>query len=179
MDSRLRRSPPDRASAVPYGQAGENALRFPHLAHRSAAAHKLHSATATTRYEFDSGKSETISRLPALAYSPRKLTKPPGPSQFPKCRSNQKAGIGRGSTIVGCKTQDLFLLLTQRGSESVLCTVAMDALEKAVQSSDLSEPALTRIFDAHRQMIELRAAQKLNAGLVDSNGCVLLGADDI
>jgi hypothetical protein len=46
VDSRLRRSPPDRASAVPYGQAGENALRFPHLAHRSAAAHKLHSATA-------------------------------------------------------------------------------------------------------------------------------------
>ena len=80
MDSRLRRFPPDRASAVPYGQAGENALRFPHLAHRSAAAHKLHSATATTRYEFDSGKSETISRLPALAYSPRKLSKPPGPS---------------------------------------------------------------------------------------------------
>src|SRR5271157_2212655 len=80
VDSRLRRSRPDRASAVPHGQAGENALRFPHLAHRSAAAHKLHSATATTRYQFDSGKSETISRLPALAYSPRKLSKPPGPS---------------------------------------------------------------------------------------------------
>ena len=31
VDSRLRRSPPDRASAVPYGQAGENAMRFPHL----------------------------------------------------------------------------------------------------------------------------------------------------
>src|ERR1700737_2567494 len=82
VDSRLRRSPPDRASAVPYGQAGENALRFPHLAHRSAAAHKLHSTTATTRYEFDSGKSETISRLPALAYSPRKLSKRPGPSHM-------------------------------------------------------------------------------------------------
>ena len=40
VDSRLRRYPPDRASAVPYGQAGENALRFPHLAHRSAAVHK-------------------------------------------------------------------------------------------------------------------------------------------
>jgi len=53
VDSRLRRSPPDRASAVPYGQAGENALRFPRLAHRSAAVHKLHSATATTSYEFD------------------------------------------------------------------------------------------------------------------------------
>ena len=64
-----RRSPPDRASAVPYGQAGENAMRFPPLAHRSAAAHKLHSTTATTRSEFDSGNGETISRLPALAYS--------------------------------------------------------------------------------------------------------------
>src|SRR5580700_699982 len=31
VDSRLRRSPPDRASAVPYGQAGENATRFPTL----------------------------------------------------------------------------------------------------------------------------------------------------
>src|ERR1700739_3316863 len=81
VDSRLRRSPPDRASAVPYGQAGENAMRFPHLAHRPAAAHKLHSATATTHYEVDSGKGEPISRLPALAYSPRKLSKRPGPSQ--------------------------------------------------------------------------------------------------
>src|SRR6266481_6689473 len=81
VDSRLRRSPPDRASAVPYGQAGENARRFPHLAHRSAAAHKLHSTTAT-RYKVDSGKSETISRRPALAYSPRKLSNRPGPSQI-------------------------------------------------------------------------------------------------
>ena len=47
VDSRLRRCPPDRASAVPYGQAMENASRFPPLAHRSAAAHKLHSAQAT------------------------------------------------------------------------------------------------------------------------------------
>jgi hypothetical protein len=54
VDSRLRRCPPDRASAASYGQAGENALRFPHLAHRSAADHKLHSATATSRIEFDS-----------------------------------------------------------------------------------------------------------------------------
>src|SRR5438445_11615211 len=71
VDSRLRRSPPDRASAVPYGQAGENAMRFPHLAHRSAAAHKLHSTTATTRYEFDSGKGETFSRHTSLSlFSP-------------------------------------------------------------------------------------------------------------
>jgi hypothetical protein len=55
----------------------------------------------------------------------------------------------------------------------------MDALENAVQSNDLSEPALTRIFDAHRQLIELRAAQKLNAGEVDSDSSVLVRADDI
>jgi hypothetical protein len=47
VDSRLRRFPPNRASAVPYGQAMDNALRCPPLAHRSAAAHKLHSAQAT------------------------------------------------------------------------------------------------------------------------------------
>jgi hypothetical protein len=55
----------------------------------------------------------------------------------------------------------------------------MDALESAAQSSDLSELALTRIFDAHRQLIELRAAQKLNAGQIDSNSFVLVRADDI
>jgi len=60
-----------------------------------------------------------------------------------------------------------------------VCILAMDALEEAVQSSDLSRPALTRIFEAHRQMIELRAAQKLNAGLLDSNGSVPVRADDI
>jgi hypothetical protein len=81
VDSRLRRCSRDRASAVPYGQARENAIRFPHLAHRSAAAHKLHSATATSWIQFDSGKGETFSRRPALAYSSRNLSKRPGPPQ--------------------------------------------------------------------------------------------------
>jgi hypothetical protein len=75
------------------------------------------------------------------------------------------------------KTFSFFL--QKRGSESVLCFVAMDALENAVQSNDLSEPALIRIFDAHRQLIELRAAQKLNAAEVDSGSFVLVRADDI
>lgn len=43
MDSRLRRFPPDRASAIPRGQGVQTTSCFPHLAHRSAAAHKLHS----------------------------------------------------------------------------------------------------------------------------------------
>src|SRR5271166_383639 len=70
VDSRLRRSPPDRASAVPYGQAGENAMRFPRLAHRSAAAHKLHSTPQQDRMNLISGNLKISSRLPALAYSP-------------------------------------------------------------------------------------------------------------
>src|SRR4029077_17703578 len=82
VDSRLRRSPPDRASAVPYGQAGENAMRFPRLAHRSAAAHKLHSTPQQDRMNLISGNRETSSRLPALAYSPRRLSKRPAPSRF-------------------------------------------------------------------------------------------------
>ena len=75
------------------------------------------------------------------------------------------------------KTFSFFL--HKRDQESVLCIVAMDALENAAQSSDLSEPTLTRIFGAHRQLIELRAAQKLNAGQVESNGSVLIRAEDI
>src|SRR5437016_6625798 len=71
VDSRLRRSPPDRASAVPYGQAGENAMRFPHLAHRSAAAHKLHSTPQQDGINLISGNGETSSRLPAFSlFSP-------------------------------------------------------------------------------------------------------------
>ena len=71
VDSRLRRSPPDRASAVPYGQAGENAMRFPRLAHRSATAHKLHSTPQQDRMNLISGKGETSSRLPAFSlFSP-------------------------------------------------------------------------------------------------------------
>src|SRR5882757_3768469 len=69
VDSRLRRSPPDHASAVPYGQAGENAMRFPHLAHRTAADHKLHSTRQQHEMKLISGNGETSSRLPAVAYS--------------------------------------------------------------------------------------------------------------
>jgi hypothetical protein len=77
------------------------------------------------------------------------------------------------------ETKMFSFFLHKRGRERVLCILAMDALENAVQSSDLPEPALRQIFDAHRLMIELRAAQKLNAGLFNSNGPVLVGADDI
>jgi hypothetical protein len=69
--------------------------------------------------------------------------------------------------------------LHKQSRERVLCILAIDALENAAQSSDLSEPAMHRIFDAHQLLIELRAAQKVNAGLLDTNGSVLLGADDI
>jgi Protein of unknown function (DUF1488) len=75
------------------------------------------------------------------------------------------------------KTFSFFL--HRSGRERVLCILAIDALENAAQSSDLSEPAMHRIFDAHRLLIELRAAQKVNAGLFDANGSVLLVADDI
>jgi hypothetical protein len=75
------------------------------------------------------------------------------------------------------KTFSFFL--SKPGRDPVLCVLAVDALESAAQSSDLSKSALGRIFDAHRLMIELRAAQKLNAGLLDANGFVVLDADDI
>ena len=70
------------------------------------------------------------------------------------------------------KTFSFFLC--KSGCDRVLCVLAIDALENAAQSSDLSEPTINRIFDAHRLLIELRAAQKVNAGLLDSNGSVLL-----
>ena len=78
----------------------------------------------------------------------------PRPRHFPSCY----AKLGRGL---------------------VICILAMDTLENAAQSSDLSQSALSRIFDAHRLMIELRAAQKLNARQLETDGSVLLGADDM
>jgi hypothetical protein len=42
-------------------------MRFPHLAHRSAAAHKLHSTPRQDRMNLISGKGETNSRLPAFS----------------------------------------------------------------------------------------------------------------
>jgi hypothetical protein len=92
----------------------------------------------------------------------------------------RRMAYGRGPTVLGCRSQDVFVFLHTPGRERVLlCILAVDALENAAQSSDLSGPALRRIFEAHRQMIELRAAQKLNAGLLDSNGSVQVVADDI
>ena len=44
-------------------------MRFPHLAHRSAAAHKLHSTPQQDGINLISGNHQTISRLPVLAYS--------------------------------------------------------------------------------------------------------------
>ena len=87
--------------------------------------------------------------------------------------------IGAGPPSWDAEAKTFSFFLHKPGCERVLCILAMDALEDAAQSSDLSEPALYRIFDAHRQMIELRAAQKLNAGLLDPKGAVLVGADDI
>jgi len=75
------------------------------------------------------------------------------------------------------KTFSFFL--RKLGHEPVRCILALDALEHAAQSNDLSGPALSRIFDADRLIIELRAAQKLNAGLLDADGSVLLDADDL
>jgi hypothetical protein len=56
MDSRLRRSPPDRASGSPMDKPGKTRCVSPTLPTRSAAAHKLHSTTATTGMNLIPGK---------------------------------------------------------------------------------------------------------------------------
>jgi hypothetical protein len=56
--------------------------------------------TATTRYEFDSGEGETFSRQPALAYSPRKLSKQPEPSH------GAFAGLDFDAAIASVGTQE-------------------------------------------------------------------------
>ena len=56
-------------------------MRFPHLAHRSAADHKLHSTRQQHEMNLISGNGETSSRLPAFSLL-RNLSKKPGPSQI-------------------------------------------------------------------------------------------------
>jgi hypothetical protein len=46
---------------------GENAMRFPHLAHRSAAAHKLHSTPQQHGTILIAGNGEISSRLHAFS----------------------------------------------------------------------------------------------------------------
>ena len=65
-----------------------------------------------------------------------------------------------GPPTWGAEATTFSFFLRKPGRERVFCILAMDALEKAAQSSDLSDPALSRIFDAHRLMIEFRAAQE-------------------
>src|SRR5215467_13232162 len=91
VDSRLRRSPPDRASAVPYGQAGENAMRFPHLAHRSAAAHKLHSTPQQGRMNLFRGMIKPAAGYPLLAYSSPEAVQTTGTVAFKSRRRYWRA----------------------------------------------------------------------------------------
>jgi hypothetical protein len=95
--------------------------------------------------------------------------------------SNEQEGwhMDAGPPSWNADTNTFSFFLHKRGHERVLCMLTSDVLERAVQSRDLPEPALIEIFDAHRQMIELRAAQKLNAGVQDPAGAVWVTADDI
>ncbi len=86
MDSRLRRFPPDRASAVSYGQTVGNATRCPPLAHRSAAAHKLHSAQSN-RYKI----RESQNQIPGTGLSLFL------PGDCPNDRDHRKLAHGRGA----------------------------------------------------------------------------------
>ena len=51
----------------PMDKPGKTPCVFPRLAHRSAAAHKLHSTPQQDRMNLISGKGETSSRLPAFS----------------------------------------------------------------------------------------------------------------
>ena len=95
--------------------------------------------------------------------------------------SNEPEGwyMDAGPPSWNADTKTFSFFLHKRGHNPVPCSLGSDVLERAVQSRDLREPVLIQIFDAHRQMIELRAAQKLNAGLRGPTGVVWVAADDI
>src|SRR5438874_2329355 len=69
-------------------------MRFPRLAHRSAAAHKLHSTPQQDRMNLISGKGETSSRLPAFSLFL--------PGSCPNYRDRRKQGSGTWSDRWSC-----------------------------------------------------------------------------
>ena len=68
VDSRLRRSPPDRASAVPDWTSRGKRYAFPPPCPQVGGCPQASQHPATRQDELISGKGETSSRLPALAY---------------------------------------------------------------------------------------------------------------
>jgi hypothetical protein len=59
------------ASAVPYGQAGENTMRFPHLVPTGRRLHKPHSTPQQDGMNLILGNGETVK--PAASYRPSSL----------------------------------------------------------------------------------------------------------
>src|SRR5207302_4819459 len=71
VDSRLRRSPPDRASAAPYGQAGEKRYAFPPPCPQVGGCPQAsqHSATRQDQFDFGEGFKPAAGYRGPLAYS--------------------------------------------------------------------------------------------------------------
>jgi hypothetical protein len=79
-------------------------MRFPRLAHRSAAAHKLHSTPQQDRMNFISGKGETNSRLPPLAYSSPEAVQTTGTVAFAVTVWDPDSGFGKTCGEPGAAT---------------------------------------------------------------------------
>lgn len=73
--------------------------------------------------------------------------------------------LGADPAAWSADTKSFRFFLRKRDRERVSCTVTMGALLKTAPMSDVSEAALRRIFDAHRHLIELRAAERLTTGI--------------
>jgi hypothetical protein len=69
-------------------------MRFPRLAHRSAAAHKLHSTPQQDRMNLISGKGETSSRPPAFSYSSPEAVQTTGTVADGPCKFLIVQGVG-------------------------------------------------------------------------------------
>jgi hypothetical protein len=81
-------------------------MRFPHLAHRSAAAHKLHSTPQQDSMNLISGNRETSSRLPAFSLFL------PG-----SCPNNRNRCIDQSSVSLNLDVEELDLAFRE-GSRS-------------------------------------------------------------
>ena len=96
-------------------------MRFPHLAHRSAAAHKLHSPPQQHAMNLISGNDQTSSRLPAFSlflpgscpnYRDRRTL--PAPSiEIVKAVPRMASSQSRPQTPLSHQTRELIFLFQQ------------------------------------------------------------------
>src|SRR5215469_4799981 len=113
VDSRLRRSPPDRASAVPMDKPGKTRCVSPTLPTGRRLLHKLHSTPQQHGMILISGNGEITSRLYAFSLF--------FPGSCPNNRDRRKWSFALPACSVGSCIHVVFVTRSPPGIPDKIC----------------------------------------------------------